>query len=236
MRRYLILPYGNRASRQTSTQKKHTNRAAWIEWVIKICKSRLMINMKDDMGSGEEERSEAKTDFWGLRETAESRDHRERVEWGGRGEETKGLAVGVRRNKLSKREREERVKRYRGDVRCDGSWAKDGSCVIDLSPLWLPSGCVSAWACVCVCVLVSLQLYSRPAFALNTTGCRSKSLDHGLPVNGFPVHPRVTREYTPMCLHLLPPTCAHTHNHCVTPANTGANTSTPVPLSTKLPD
>lgn len=68
---------------------------------------------------------------------------------GGRGEKTRGWEVGVRQNKLSKREREERVKRYRGDVRCHGSWAKDGSRVIDLSPLWLPSGCVcpSVYAC-----------------------------------------------------------------------------------------
>ncbi len=38
-----------------------------------------MINMEDDRGSREEERSEAKTDFGGLRETTESRDHRECV-------------------------------------------------------------------------------------------------------------------------------------------------------------
>lgn len=93
-----------------------------------------MINRKDDKGSGEEEGREVRTDFRGV-EGADS-------------EKTRGWEVRVRRYKLSKREREERVKRYRGDVRCDGSWAKDGSCVVDLSPLWLPSGCVSK--CVCV--------------------------------------------------------------------------------------
>lgn len=59
---------------------------------------------------------------------------------GGRGEKMWGWEVGVRWNKLGKREKEERVQQYRGDVRCDGSWAKDGSRVIDLSPLWFPSG------------------------------------------------------------------------------------------------
>lgn len=116
--------------------------------------------------------------------------------------------MGVRRNKLSKTEREE-LKRYRRDVRCDGSWAKDGSCVIDLSPFWLPSGCVCLT--VCVCVLVSLELYSRPPCAWNITGCRSKSLEHGLPLNEFPMHPGVTHEYTPWCLHLLISMCAGTH-------------------------
>lgn len=103
------------------------------------------------------------------------------------------------RKKLGEKERVERVKRYRGDVRCDGSWAKDGSRVIDLSPLWLPSGCVCLSAGTCV--LVSLQLYSRPPCALNTTGCRSKSLERGLPVNGFPVHHGVTHEYSYLCVH-----------------------------------
>lgn len=93
-----------------------------------------MINRKDDRGSGEEERSEARTDFRGL--------------GGADSEKTRGWEVRVRQHKLSKREREERVKRYRGDVRCDGSWAKDGSRVVDLSPLWLPSGCVSEYVCV----------------------------------------------------------------------------------------
>lgn len=49
---------------------------------------------------------------------------------GGRGEKTWGKEVGVWWNKLGKREKELQVKQYRGDVRCDGSWAKDGSRVI----------------------------------------------------------------------------------------------------------
>lgn len=100
--------------------------------------------------------------------------------------------VEVRHNKLSNRQREE-VKRY---VRSNGSWAKDGSRVIDPSPLWLPSGCVSASACmsVCACVFVSLKQHSRPPCAQTTTGCRSESLERGLPLNEFPVHPGVTHE------------------------------------------
>lgn len=143
--------------------------------------------------------------FEDLRETAESRDHRDHRDrgkgGGGRGEKGMGWEVEVQRNKLSKRERVERAMRYRGDVRCDGSWANDGSRVIDLSPLWLPSGCVSVSLSTCVCALLCLQLYSRPPHPLNTTGCRSKSLEHGLPVNRFPVHPRVTHKYTAMCSH-----------------------------------
>lgn len=102
-----------------------------------------MINTRDDRATGEEERSEAKADFGGLVETAETADHGEQQ---GGGQRLGGVR---RRNKLSRREAEE-VKRCRGDVRCDGSWAKDGSCGIDLSPLWLPSGrvCVCVWVCV----------------------------------------------------------------------------------------
>ena len=55
-----------------------------------------MINTRDDRGSGEEERSEAKTDFGGLKD-AESKDHRGCE--GGRGEQTRGWDVGVQRNK-----------------------------------------------------------------------------------------------------------------------------------------
>lgn len=67
-------------------------------------------------------------------------------------------------------------------------------------PSGSPQG-VCVW--VCICVLVSLQLYSRPPCALNTTGFRSKGLEHGLPVNLLPVHHGVTHEHTPMCLYLL---------------------------------
>lgn len=100
-----------------------------------------MISTRDDRATGEEERSEAKADFGGLVETAETTDHGEQQGGGQR-------LGGVRRwNKLSKREAEE-VKRCRGDERCDGSRAKDGSRGIDLSPLWLPSGRVCVWVCV----------------------------------------------------------------------------------------
>lgn len=104
--------------------------------------------------------------------------------------------VGVQQNKLSKRQRE--AKRY---VRSNGSWAKDGSRVIDPSPLWLPSGCVSASArmSACACVFVSLKQHSRPPCAQTTTGCRSESPERGLPLNEFPVHPGVTHDSTPPC-------------------------------------
>lgn len=40
-----------------------------------------MINTGDDRAIGEEERGEPKTDFRGLRETAETIDHREQRGW-----------------------------------------------------------------------------------------------------------------------------------------------------------
>lgn len=73
-------------------------------------------------------------------------------------------------------------------------------------PFGFPLGlCVSVSArlSVCACVLVSLKQQSRPPCARNTTGCRSESLERGLPVNEFPVHPGVTHESTPPCFHLL---------------------------------
>lgn len=81
-------------------------------------------------------------------------------------------------------------------------------------PSGFPQGlCVSGSARlrVCACVLVSLKQYSRPPCARNTTGCRSESLERGLPLNEFPVHPGVTHEYTPP----LPftPTTQPTHKH-----------------------
>lgn len=101
-----------------------------------------------------------------------------------------GVGGGVWQNKLGKRRREE-AKRY---VRSNGSWAKDGSRVIDPSPLWLPSGCVSARMGVCACVFVSLKQHSRPPCAQTSTGCRSESLERGLPLNELPVHPGVTHQ------------------------------------------
>lgn len=89
---------------------------------------------------------------------------------------TRAVGSTVQRSKLSKARRE-KLENWNRGVRCDGSWAKDGSHVIDLSPPWLPSGCMCLSECVCV--LASPQLYSRPPCAQNTTGFRSNSHKRG---------------------------------------------------------
>lgn len=50
----------------------------------------------------------------------------------------RGGGSAVQRSRLSKMRRE-KWENWNREVRCDGSWAKDGSHVIDLLPLWLSS-------------------------------------------------------------------------------------------------
>ena len=117
--------------------------------------------------TGEVRRSDAKTDIRGIeRRGPRGIDHTEVADWGGGGkgglevDRRGGWKVGVQQNKFCKRVSEEPARRYRGDVRCDGSWAKDGSRVIDLSLLWHPSGFV--------CVHVG---FSLPTAKLQTSLC-----------------------------------------------------------------
>lgn len=114
--------------------------------------------------------------------------------------------LGVHRNKLSKKQRED-LKQY---VRCDGSWTNEVILLTSHPSSFPQDECVSEHVSVYVCVFVSLKQSSRPPCAQNTTGCRSKSLERGLPVNEFPVP---LGSYTP----LLISTCARIDRHTVTP-------------------